>query len=57
MNLPCKRHETVWKNNKNQKEESAMKGPWNLHESDILPKTEAEIKQKNQIDNQHRLFG
>ena len=34
---------------KKQKEESAMKGPWNLHE--------AEIRQKNQIDNQHRLFG
>ena len=41
----------VWifsgKNNKNQKEESAMKGPWNLHESDILPKMKLKLGKKN----------
>ena len=35
------------KNNKNQNEESAMKEPWNLHESDILPKMRLKSDQKS----------
>ena len=64
MNLPWICHASAMKVFGKTVKISSKKAPWKCHERAMKPtwiwhiaKNEAEIRQKKQIDNQHRLFG